>query len=177
MLQPHERLHGIVDEAEAARLRAVAKNGGVVHVNYYEGFLDNGFAEREKTLKAEQAAQNAIDERTPKFGDRSQNGPAVRQINAQRIAKLGRLPLARLLDHFEHIVQVAGIDHVGLGSDFDGADDEFPEGMEDISKTPNLVRGLMERGFSDDDILKILGGNTLRVMSAVEAEAKREQSK
>ena len=149
-------------------LRALAKKGGVVHINYYEGFLDAGFAEREKALKAEQAEQNAIDDRTPKFGDRSQNGRAVRQINAQRIAKLGRLPLSRLLDHFEHAIKVAGVDHVGLGSDFDGADDLFPEGMEDISKTPNLVRGLMERGFSDEDILKILGGNTLRVMRDVE---------
>ena len=149
-------------------LRALAAKGGVVHVNYYEGFLDNGFAEREHTLKAEQDEQNAIDDRTPKFGDRSPNGPAVRKINAQRNAKLGRLPLSRLLDHFEHIVKVAGVDHVGLGSDFDGADDMFPEGMEDISKTPNLARGLMERGFSDEDILKILGGNTLRVMREVE---------
>jgi len=154
-------------------LRALAKQGGVVHINYYEGFLDAGFAGREKELKAEQAEQNAIDDRTPKFGDRSQNGPAVRRINAQRIAKLGRLPLSRLLDHFEHAVKVAGVDHVGLGSDFDGADDLFPEGMEDISKTPNLVRGLMERGFSDEDILKILGGNTLRVMRDVERESRR----
>jgi membrane dipeptidase len=149
-------------------LRALARKGGVVHINYYEGFLDNGFAEREKTLKAEQTEQDAIDDRTPKFGDRSQNGPAVRKLNARRIAKLGRLPLSRLLDHFEHAVKVAGVDHVGLGSDFDGADDLFPEGMEDISKIPNLVRGLMERGFSDEDILKILGGNTLRVMREVE---------
>jgi membrane dipeptidase len=154
-------------------LRAIAAKGGVVHVNYYEGFLDNGFAEREKTLKAEQDEQNAVDDHTPKFGDRSANGPAVRKINAQRIAKLGRLPLSRLLDHFEHAVKVAGVDHVGLGSDFDGADDMFPEGMEDISKTPNLVRGLMERGFSDEDILKILGGNTLRVMREVEQESRR----
>ena len=154
-------------------LRALAAKGGVVHINYYEGFLDNGFAEREKALKAEQDEQNAIDDHTPKFGDRSPNGPAVRQINARRIAKLGRLPLSRLLDHFEHAVKVAGVDHVGLGSDFDGADDMFPEGMEDISKTPNLVRGLMERGFSDEDILKILGGNTLRVMQKVEQESQR----
>jgi membrane dipeptidase len=155
-------------------LRALAKRGGVVHINYYEGFLDNGFAEREKGLKAEQTEQNAIDDKTPKFGDRSQNGPAVRKINAQRIAKLGRLPLSRLLDHFEHAIKVAGVDHVGLGSDFDGADDLFPEGMEDISKTPNLVRGLMERGYSDEDILKILGGNTLRVMREVEQVARRK---
>jgi membrane dipeptidase len=157
-------------------LRALARKGGVVHINFYEGFLDNGFAEREKTLKAEQTEQDAIDDRTPKFGDRSQNGPAVRKLNARRIAKLGRLPLSRLLDHFEHAVKIAGVDHVGLGSDFDGADDLFPEGMEDISKMPNLVRGLMERGFSDEDILKILGGNTLRVMSEVEQVSRKMQA-
>ena len=57
------------------------------------------------------------------------------------------MPLSRLLDHIDHAVMVAGIDHVGLGSDFDGADDQFPEGVEDISKIPNVVRGLMERGY------------------------------
>jgi membrane dipeptidase len=149
-------------------LRALAAKGGVVHINFYEGFLDSGFARKESRLKAEEAEQNRIDDRTPKFGDRSANGPAVRKINEQRIAKLGRIPLSRLLDHFEHAVKVAGVDHVGIGSDFDGVDDLLPEGMEDISKMPNLVRGLMERGFSDDDILKILGGNTLRVMREVE---------
>ena len=153
-------------------LRALARKGGVVHINYYEGFLDAGFQERLSALKAEQAQQDQMDDRTPKFGDRSQNGPAVRKINAQRIAKLGRVPFSKLLDHFEHAVKIAGIDHVGLGSDFDGVDDLLPEGMEDISKMPNLVRGLMERGFSDQDILKILGGNTLRVMREVERVAR-----
>jgi membrane dipeptidase len=149
-------------------LRALAKNGGVVHINYLEAFLDRGFMDRLDALKDEQAQQDQIEGQAPKFGDRSQMGAAVRAINTRRIAKLGRLPLSRLLDHFDHAVQVAGVDHVGLGSDFDGSDDQFPEGMEDISKTPNLVRGLMERGYSDEDILKILGGNTLRVMREVE---------
>ena len=153
-------------------MRALAAQGGVVHINYYESFLDHDFHQKESTLKAEQAEQDAIDDRTPKFGDRSQNGPAVRKINAARNAKLGRIPIGKLLDHFEHAVKIAGVDHVGLGSDFDGVDDMLPEGMEDISKMPNLVRGLMERGFSDADILKILGGNTLRVMRAVEQAAK-----
>jgi len=154
-------------------LRAIAAKGGVVHINYYEGFLDAGFEKRESALKAEQAQQDEIENRAPKFGDRRQAGPAVRKINAQRIEKLGRLPLSRLLDHFEHAVKVAGVDHVGLGSDFDGVDDLLPEGMEDISRMPNLVRGLMERGLSDADILKILGGNTLRVMREVEQAARR----
>ena len=149
-------------------LRALAKNGGVVHINYFEGFLDRGFMDRLGALKDEQAQQDAIEGQAPKFGDRSQLDPAVRAINVQRIAKLGRLPLSRLLDHFDHAVKIAGVDHVGLGSDFDGADDLFPEGMEDMSKIPNLVRGLMERGYSDEDILKILGGNTLRAMREVE---------
>jgi len=153
-------------------LRALAAKGGVVHINYYEAFLDSDFQKREAALKTESAQVDAIDDATPKFGDRSRNGPAVRKINAARVEKLGRVPLGKLLDHFEHAVKVAGIDHVGLGSDFDGVDDMLPEGMEDISKMPNLVRGLMERGFSDDDILKILGGNTLRVMRAVEQVAK-----
>jgi membrane dipeptidase len=153
-------------------LRALAAKGGVVHINYFEGFLDSDFTQRLAALKDEEKQQDAIDDATPKFGNRSQNGPAVRKINAERLAKLGRITLSKLLDHFEHAVKIAGVDHVGLGSDFDGVDDMLPEGMEDISKIPNLVRGLMERGFSDDDMLKILGGNTLRVMRQVEAVAK-----
>jgi membrane dipeptidase len=154
-------------------LRALAKNGGVAHINYFEGFLDRGFKDRLEALTDEQKQLDDLEGQAPKFGDRSQLGPAERAINAQRIAKLGRLPLSRLLDHFDHAVKVAGVDHVGLGSDFDGADDMFPEGMEDISKIPNLVRGLMERGYSDEDILKILGGNTLRVMREVERVSHR----
>ena len=149
-------------------LRAIAAKGGVVHINFYEGFLDKAYGDRENALKTEQEEQDKIESSAPKFGDRRNVGPDVRKINARRIAKLGRVPLSKLLDHFEHAVKVAGIDHVGIGSDFDGVDDAVPEGMEDASKIPNLVSGLMERGFSDADILKILGGNTLRVMRAVE---------
>jgi membrane dipeptidase len=157
-------------------LRALASNGGVVHINYFEGFLEPGFDARLNALKADQAAENAIEARTPKFGDRSAAGPQERKIDVRRTAKLGRIPLTRLVDHFEHAVKIAGIDHVGLGSDFDGANGQFPLGLEDISKLPNLVRALMERGFSDDDILKILGGNTIRVMREVEKAAERTRA-
>jgi membrane dipeptidase len=152
-------------------LRALAKKGGVVHVNYYEGFLDQGFEQRSSGLKELQSEEDALDARTPKFGDRAFVGPEERMINAKRVEKLGRIPLGRLLDHFDHAIKIAGIDHVGLGSDFDGVSGQLPEGMEDISKIPNLVRGLMERGYSDEDILKVLGGNTLRVMGEVERAA------
>jgi membrane dipeptidase len=154
-------------------LRALSKKDGVVHINFFEGFLDDGFSKRFGDLKSEPAEQNKIEAAMLKFGDRARGAAELRRINGQIIAKLGRIPLSRLLDHFDHAIKVAGIDHVGLGSDFDGVNDQLPEGMEDISKIPNLVAGLMDRGYSDADILKVLGGNTLRVMREVEAVAKR----
>ena len=69
-----------------------------------------------------------------------------------------------LLDHFEHIIRVAGIDHVGLGSDFDGVGGLLPAGMDDVTRLPLIAQGLMDRGYSDDDVRKVLGGNMLRVM-------------
>jgi membrane dipeptidase len=81
------------------------------------------------------------------------------------------VPLARLLDHIEHVARVAGIDHVGLGSDFDGTL-FFPEGVRDVAGFPNITAGLLERGHSEDDIRKILGENLLRVFAEAEAVAK-----
>lgn len=75
----------------------------------------------------------------------------------------------RIADHIDHAVQIAGVDHVGLGSDFDGISGLAPRGMEDCSKFPDLVRELARRGYSEDDLVKILGGNVLRVMRQVEA--------
>ena len=79
-------------------------------------------------------------------------------------------PLSVLIDHLVHIAKVAGIDHVGLGSDFDGCH-SLPQGMEDISRLPNITLELLKRGYSDKDIRKVLGENLLRVMSQVERVA------
>jgi membrane dipeptidase len=89
----------------------------------------------------------------------------------RKLEAVGRTPFSILLDHFEHAANIAGVDHVGLGSDFDGVTEELPTDMEDISKIPNLIPGLRERGFADDSISKILGENTLRVMREAEAYA------
>ena len=152
-------------------LRALAQNGGVVHINYYNNYLDEDHLRRAGRLNDLDVQESRVQEQ---YGDDPRRlGAARRELNAERIARIGRVPLDRLLDHFGHAVKVAGIDHVGLGSDFDGVNDQLPEGMEDVSKMPNLVRGLMERGFSDSDIAKILGGNTLRVMREVEGLAAR----
>jgi membrane dipeptidase len=155
-------------------LQALAKNGGVVHINYYNSFLDDGYRARADAFKD-------IDQRRKEItktlaADPKRREAEYRKLNQELIGKAGRVPLTRLLDHFEHAVKVAGVEHVGLGSDFDGVNDQLPEGMEDISKIPNLVDGLKKRGFAEADIEKILGANTLRVMREVEAAAESTEA-
>jgi membrane dipeptidase len=151
-------------------LRAVAKNGGVVMVNFFDAFIDQRKADLTKRARAkrEELAKQfpndpkRLDEEVEKW--RAANDP-------------GKTPLSVLIDHIDHIAKVAGIDHVGIGSDFDGVPlTGVPEGMEDISKLPNITIELMRRGYSDADIKKVLGENFLRVMSAVERTASEMQS-
>jgi len=92
---------------------------------------------------------------------------AYDSLTNQRIHALPRPPLSVLLDHIDHIVQVAGVDHVGLGSDFDGVDGLLPADMLDVTYLPNIAQGLIDRGYTDTDITKILGGNMLRVIEIV----------
>ncbi len=150
-------------------LQALAAGGGVMHINYYNAFLDDENNRRENTLADLEKERDALRQRFG--GDKQRLAAELRQVDGQQVERIGRVPLGKLLDHFEHAVKVAGADHVGMGSDFDGVHGQLPEGMEDISKIPNLVAGLSERGFSDSDIGKILGGNSLRVMRQVEALA------
>jgi membrane dipeptidase len=151
-------------------LRAIAKNGGVVMVNFYDGFLDQRKIDFNKLANAKQQElqkqfpddAKRIEEELKKWSDA--NAPS-------------RTPLSVLIDHIDHIAKVAGIDHVGIGSDFDGVPlTGVPEGMEDISRLPNITLELMKRGYSDADIRKVLGENFLRVMSRVERVASEMQS-
>ena len=150
-------------------LRALANNGGVAHINFYNEFLDD----RHRVYAPEYSdlSKKAAAVRKTFADDPKQRSIELRKIDLERLKRTGRVPFDRLLDHFEHAAKVAGVNHVGLGSDFDGVSAQTPEGMEDISKVPNLVEGLRGRDFSDHDIAKILGGNTLRVMKAVEQAA------
>jgi membrane dipeptidase len=154
-------------------LQALAKKDGVIHINYYNAYLDESYRLRSAEAKD-------LDEKEAEVSARYASDPKrlaeeIRKVNAERIARFGRVSFERLLDHFDHAIKVAGIDHVGLGSDFDGVGDLLPEGMEDVSKIPNLVRGLMERGYSDEDVERVLGRNTLRVMREVEAVARKKR--
>jgi membrane dipeptidase len=152
-------------------LRALAKKGGVVHINYYNGFLDDGYRERSAALKDLDAKEAEIQKQFR--DDPRQSSVAQRQLDAERTARAGKVPFQKLIDHFDHAIKVAGIDHVGLGSDFDGVNDQLPEGVDDISKIPRIARALLERGYSDADVEKVLGGNTLRVMREIERGARR----
>jgi membrane dipeptidase len=146
-------------------LRRIAKNGGVVQVNFYSGFVDaNTVREqsqaREVRLKMK---QDALDEKYKNDPERlAEESDKLEQANP-----LPPLPLSKLIDHFDHIVKVAGIDHVGIGADFDGAND-MPEGAKDISMLPNITYELLKRGYSERDIRKVLGENLLRVMAEAE---------
>lgn len=158
-----DRPRNIPDEL----LRRIARNGGVVMVNFYPGFLDPkniaASREREARLKPQMDALRAkYKDDAAKF-EEEQN----RLLAAN---PLPPTPLSILVDHFDHIAKVAGVDHVGIGSDFDGVP-SLPVGMEDISKLPNLTYELLKRGYSESDVRKILGENFMRVFAQVEKVA------
>jgi membrane dipeptidase len=151
-------------------LRAIAKNGGVVMVNFYNGFLDQRKVDLAQQTRAKQ------EELTKQFPNDPERVTKERQKWVEANSP-GKTPLSVLIAHIDHIVKVAGIDHVGIGSDFDGIPlTEAPTDMEDISKLPNLTIELMKRGYSDTDIKKVLGENFLRVMSAAERVASQAQA-
>ena len=149
-------------------LRRIAKNGGVVMVNFYPAFISQAYYDadraRDEKLKAQRDALQAQYKNDPKRLDEE-----LKKLNDAN--PIPKVPLSVLIDHFDHIAKVAGIDHVGIGSDFDGVPD-LPAGMEDISKLPNITYELLKRGYSEQDVRKILGENFLRVFSEVERVAR-----
>lgn len=149
-------------------IRALADNGGVIQINFGSSFISEEARDySRRRSEAFDAFSESIDgEPTPE---------QVESFNADFVAENGPYPYATLeqtLDHFDHVVELTGsVDHVGIGSDYDGVGDSLPIGLKDVSTYPNLVEGLLDRGYSEDDIRKILGGNLLRVWRAVEAAA------
>src|SRR5947207_13187700 len=148
-------------------LRAVTKNGGVVMINYHAAFLSEEF--RVASEKKSGTVVESMAAMSKKCGgNESCTTLESERIDHEAMAR-GELPKVywdKIVEHIDHAVKVAGADHVGLGSDFDGA--TMPIGMEDASKLPKLTDALLKKGYSEADILKILGGNILRVMEAVE---------
>ena len=148
-------------------MKDLAAKGGVVQINYHVGFLSQEFRNAEK---ADPEINKAISaEVTKRCGDNE----GCQLIEGDRLTreyveqgKLPRVEFGKIIEHIDHAVKVAGVDHVGLGSDFDGAN--MPYGMEDATKLPKLTEALLQKGYSEGDVRKILGENTLRVMTEVE---------
>ena len=149
-------------------LRAVAKNGGVVQVNFFSGFDDQNFRNAMLAQAKDQAAAVQKYEDDLKAQGKPVNYVDVDRIEREWTAKIPRPPLKSLIDHIDHVAKVAGIDHVGLGSDFDGVSGATPAGIDSAADLPKITQALLDRGYSSDDIKKILGGNLMRVFREVE---------
>jgi membrane dipeptidase len=164
-------------------LRAVANygggpesKGGVVMVNFYSGFMSQAYrnaqlAQRDEVKKAEQELKDKF-----KAEGKEITYSDLEKLDRQLADRIPRPPLSDLIDHIDHIAKVAGIDHVGLGSDFDGVSGQLPQGIDSAADLPKITAALMARGYSAEDCDKILGGNFMRVFKEVEAVSKQLQA-
>jgi membrane dipeptidase len=144
------------------QIKAIAKNGGVIHLNFFSGFIDSAFGKRNAVFlqshKRERDSLQAINPE-PYFIEEYLFTRYPEEVKALRP------PLSALLDHLDYIVKLVGVDHVGLGSDFDGIS-SAPQQLDDVTGLPLITKALLEKGYSKKDIRKILGENFMRVFSA-----------
>jgi membrane dipeptidase len=157
-------------------LRAVAINGGVVQVNFYSGFISQAYRDASKAQKPE--VDKAIQDLKDKY---KAEGKEVTYSDIEKLQrsyadKIPRPPLSALIDQIDHVAKVAGVDHTGLGSDFDGVSGQLPEGIDSAADLPKITEALLARGYSAADCDKILGGNLLRVFREVEKVSKSLQA-
>jgi membrane dipeptidase len=155
----------------------MTNNGGVVMVNFYSAFIDENY--RKLSSDPEKIKQRDAEVEAYKKAHPHPDGSPVTYdetapIEKRWAAQFPRPPLKSLIDHIDHVAKVAGIDHVGLGSDFDGVT-SLPDGIDSVADLPKITQALYQRGYTREQILKILGGNFMRVMREVEATAKRLQ--
>jgi membrane dipeptidase len=146
------------------QIKAVGKNGGVIHLNFYSGFVDSTFEKRSNAFTAKHKVEmDSLLKVNPE--------PYFMQVylfeKYRDEVKNMRPPLSMLIDHLDYIVKLIGVNHVGLGSDFDGVN-SLPQQLDDVTAYPLITKALVERGYSKKDIRKILGGNFLRLLTANE---------
>ncbi|MBA2339070.1 MAG: membrane dipeptidase [Pyrinomonadaceae bacterium] len=149
-------------------LRRIAQNKGVVMVNFYPVFID------QKAYDADRARDERLKPQLDRLREEYKNDPKRLGEEITKLYAANPLPptpLSILIDHIDHIAKTAGVDHVGIGSDFDGVP-SLPVGMEDISKLPNITYELLKRGYSETDVRKILGENLLRAFAEAERVAR-----
>jgi membrane dipeptidase len=152
------------------QLRALAANGGVAMVNFYSAFIDESYRLAWLAQREERSHVRAALER--EYAGRNEAIPfhISNKIDREFAARITRPPLSSLIDHFDHMIRVAGADHVGIGTDFDGIS-ALPEGIDSAADLPKITAALLARGHSAEDLHKILGGNLMRVFAAVQSSA------
>jgi membrane dipeptidase len=163
-------------------LRAIANSGGpgskggVVQVSFYSGNLSQSYRNAQKALEPE--TKKAVEDlkARAKAEGRGATQAEIETIQRQYADRIPRPPLSVLIDHIDHIAKVAGVEHVGLGSEFDGVNGQLSEGLDSAADLPKITAALMARGYSAGDCRKILGGNLLRVFREVEQVARELQA-
>ena len=146
-------------------IRALAKKGGVIQITYVDTFLSQELYDAEEAVRDERRAR--MEEIEKKFADNeARKLEEQRNLRKEYDSRMPAVSWEKIVEHIDHAVKVAGVDHVGLGSDFDGA--TMPKGMEDVSQIPKITEALLRKGYAERDIRKILGENLLRVMGEVE---------
>jgi membrane dipeptidase len=156
-------------------IKALAAKGGVIQINYEPSFLDQAY--KDAYDKNVGGVVMASAQTLKDCGDDVECALRKEREMHDRLVQEGKLPHVsweKIIEHIDHVVRLVGADHVGLGSDFDGAD--MPDGMEDCSKLPKITEALLRKGYSEEDIRKILGDNTLRVMEQTEKVSRELQA-
>jgi len=150
---------------------ALAENGGVIQINFGSSFV----AQESRVYSDARSAAGKLYIANHPDMDKSEFDTTYATIYAEEHGPFPFASLDDVLDHFDHVIDLVGVDHVGIGSDFDGVGDSLPTGLKDVAYYPDLIRGFLERGYSDEDIRKILGENLLRVWLAVENHAQKHR--
>ena len=147
-------------------IKLLAENGGIIQINFGSTFISQKSIENYNAFKIARSAYM-------KINSVEQSSDEVKEFTKNYRAKLPfeYATTSNVLDHFDHVVKLTSIDHVGIGSDYDGVGDSLPIGLKDVSSYPNLIQGLLDRGYSEQDIEKVLSGNLIRVWKQVEAYA------
>ena len=159
---------GFERNVDDAMLSKLAEKGGVIQINFGSSFISK--RPRDYLVKMNSFLESRLGQNLEEVSEQD-----IRETRSQFIAN-NPYPYASLdevLDHFDRVVQLVGIDHIGIGSDYDGGGDTLPVGLKDVSTYPTLIQGLLERGYTRKDIQKILGGNLIRVWKEVEEYAER----
>ena len=159
---------GFERNVDDAMLSKLAEKGGVIQINFGSSFISK--RPRDYLVKMNSFLESRLGQNLEEVSEQD-----IRETRSEFIAN-NPYPYASLdevLDHFDRVLQLVGIDHIGIGSDYDGVGDTLPIGLKDVSTYPALIQGLLERGYSRKDIQKILGGNLIRVWKEVEEYAER----